>query len=355
MTARGLVCGLLLGAQCLGCSQPVQREPIEQEPEAAPSAAARWLTPEPASRVAWLEAPARALPTPEATHAVSVPLSARVLRVRVRPGQTVKKDEPLVDVLLPELLGAAGALSAARLRIESYEARKSRLGPLVEQGLARTAELNELEANLALARAERELARATLRVAGVSEGQVPALLQGQGAISLRAPIGGMVVSVSGRAGEVREPGSGPLLELVSPGLVQIEARLGLTPPVGASFEWWSGAERVPLELEALSPRAAPEDGTRLAWFRTREPQRAPLAGSLGRVRLVPDASWRVVPAAALREQGNSASVVVLGDRAPREQPVQVVLRSASEVIVSGLAPDLRVAADAARAPLEKSP
>jgi multidrug efflux pump subunit AcrA (membrane-fusion protein) len=282
-------------------------------------------------------------------------MTARVLHVRVRPGQTVKQDEPLVDVLLPELLKASGTLSAATLRIQAYEARKARLGPLVEQGLARAAELSDLEANLALARSEREAARATLRVAGVNEAQAAGLLSNAGTISLRAPMPAMVVHVAARPGEIREPGSGPLLELVGQGPVQVEARLALSPPEGASFTWVAGGANVPLVLEALSPRAAPEDGTRLAWFHAQDPARAPVPGSLGRVHMGADPSWFVVPLAALRERGSAARVVVRDAQGSKEQPVGVVLRSSSEVIVTGLSADSEVAADATSASLATPP
>jgi hypothetical protein len=338
----------LLIASCAVSSQKA-----EPEPEVASSIETRWLVPEPASRVAWLDAPARALASPDAQFALSVPLSARVTHVRVRPGQIVKQDEPLVDVILPELLKAAGSLSAASIRIEAYEARKGRLAPLVQEGLARSAELGELGANLALARAEREAARATLRVAGVNDAQSARLLASNGTVSLRAPKAAMVVRVSARPGETRDPSGGPLVELVAQGDVQVEARLPFTPPEAARFAWVGGGDLalVPLVLEAISPQAAPEDGTRAAWFHASDPAQAPVPGSLGRVRLDADPSWFVVPARALRERAGASVVVVRAGEASSEQPVRVVLRSSSEVIVTGLNAETQVASDAANASL----
>lgn len=320
--------------------------------EAPPSIETRWLRPEPASIVSWLDAPARALSTPDASFLVSVPMLARVLRVYVRPGQSVAKDEPLVDVLLPEVLKAAGTLAAATHRIRGYEARRARLGPLVEQGLARSTDLSELEANLALARSEWEAARATLRVANIDETAADRLLSHNGTITLRSPFAAIVLHVAARPGEVREPTSAPLVELMRQGEVQIEARLAIIPPADGTFSWISGNDSVPLVLDAVSPRAAPEDGTRLAWLHATNPMRAPVPGSLGRVRLASAADWFVVPAAAVREQGAQAHVTVRDGQGSKQQAVTVVLRSSSEIIVTGVSRDTQVAAMADEAASE---
>jgi hypothetical protein len=271
-------------------------------------------------------------------------MMARVLRVRVRPGQRVSKDDALVDVLLPEAIKAAGALAAASHRIRAYESRRARLGPLVEQGLARATDLSELEANLALARSEWESARATLRVANVDETGADRLLSQAGTITLRAPFAATVLHVDARPGEVREPTSAPLVELMGQGEVQIEARLPVTPPPNASLSWISGDASVPLVLGAVSPRAALEDGTRLAWLHALDRARAPVPGSLGRVRLAAERDWFVVPAAAVRESGAGAHVTLRDGQRIRQQTVKVVLRSSSEVIITGVSSDSEVAA-----------
>lgn len=328
--------------------------PEAELPDEAPSVDARWVSPEAADKVTWLEGAAHVLQSPEASSVLSVPMTARVLRVRVRPGQRVKRDEPLVDVLLPELLSAAGAFSAANLRIEAYTARKQRLGPLVEQGLSRSADLSEVEANLALARAEREAARATLRVSGARESEIAKLLSGNGTLSLRAPADAMVVRVAARPGEVRDPNSGPLVELVGEGQLQVEARFMVTPPAGVSFVGEFAGRRLALTLDAFSPRAAPEDGSRTAWFHaTNEPrgtndEGALVAGSLGRVRWEPAKEWLAIPLAALRSAGQDMSVFALVEGKPVSRRVEVIARSHSDAIVTGLTDRDRIAADAKR-------
>lgn len=335
-----LVFGPWLALACQTAPQPTAPEPSD-----TPSIETRWILPEPADQVGWLSAPARVLRDPNASFAVSVPLGARVLKVRVRPGQQVRQNEPLVDVLIPELLKAAGALAAANLRVNGYATRRARLLPLLEQGLVRAGELSELEANLASAQAERESARATLRIAGVGDAQAAGLLAQGGALSLRAPMAAMVVQVSARPGEMREPAAGPLVELAAPESGQVEARLAFAPAHGATFSWVSELGSVPLILEAVSPRAA-DDGTRSAWFHVSMPAAAPPAGSLGRVRMDLAPNLVAVPTAALREQGGKHAVVVRSGREGRLQSVEVILRSSSEAIVSGLSVGTPIAANA---------
>jgi multidrug efflux pump subunit AcrA (membrane-fusion protein) len=222
------------------------------------------------------------------------------------------------------------------LRVNAYQIRKARLTQLVEQGLSRAAELNDVEVNLALAEAEREAARAALRVAFVSESQATKLLSDRGTLVLRAPSAAMVVRVTTRPGEVREPGGGALLELVGQGNVQIEARFAYAPPPDARFVWLAGDASLALVYDATSPLAAPEDGSRLVWLHPADPAHAPVPGSLGRVRLQAAADWWVLPITALRMRGAESSVLLRTEQGEHEQAVTVVLRSSSEVIVRGL-------------------
>jgi multidrug efflux pump subunit AcrA (membrane-fusion protein) len=296
------------------CSTP---QPLPQPEQEAPAQQApRTLRVEAARGRSWLEAPASAIAPADATAALGMPLSGRVTRVRVRLGQRVEKDQPLIDVALPELIRAAAAIEAAALREKAYGERKQHLETLLQSGLARGSELSEVRAQLALIEADRETARASLRAAGVSEAN-------GGLIALRAPIAGTIVALNARVGEVREPTGLPLLELAADAPVQIEARFAYRPPADAQFFWGE----LPLVLEAISPRVNAADGTCSAWFHERDGH-AIAAGSASIVRIEPPRDAVVFPATALH-----------GDRVrrgARELPVQVFMRGQGEVIATGL-------------------
>jgi biotin carboxyl carrier protein len=289
------------------------------------------------------------LAAPNAVALVSAPLSARVLRVYVRPGQRVAQGEPLVELVMPELIRAAGTLRASDIKLAALSQRHARLLPLLVQGLARTAEVSELESAIATLRAERESARSTLRSAGEPDARAAALVEGHGASVLRAPVAGMVVSVSAQLGQVREPAGGPLLELISDAAPQIEARFSVEPEPQVGFEWVEPGHTIPLLLDAVSPRAGATDGTRLAWLHVAPGAVPPVLGALGRVRMIAPAGWLVVPIRALATRADVHEVRVQKEVGSRALRVTLVRQSESEAVITGLAAGTLVAADAALA------
>lgn len=339
------VTGLLAQFACSGAQ--LQAEP---GPGSAPSASTRWIAPEPAVATGWLEAPGRVISSPNDTAQIAAPLSARVTHVRVHPGERVAQGDALVDVVMPELLKAAGALRAAELRLDSWHTRRAIIAPLVAKQLALVAELSDIDANIASVRGELESARAVLRAAGEPDKRVHSLLDGPGTVSLRAPFTGVVVAVTAKVGEVRDPAAGPLLELVSEDAdTRIEARFLATPPEGVRFIWTDGVRTLPLTLERLSPHADDRDGSRAGWLRVEQAGARLVAGSLGRVKIVAAEGWMAVPASALRERDGATTVEQLTSAGSRAVSVQVVQRSGNEAIVTGLARGAKIASDASAA------
>ena len=348
MRKRGTPGALLMLVTLVACtsSERVVSEPAQEQ---APSSATRWTAALPAINSEWLDYPARVLSSPNDSALVTPPLTGRVLHVRVHPGQTVQAGDALVDLVMPELIQAAGALRSSELRLVSWNERRARLVPLLEKGLARAAELNEIDSAIASVRAERESARATLRAAGEPDQRAASLLDGNGAVSLRAPLTGVVVSVSAKPGEIRAPAAGPLLELVASDTdPTVEARFSALPPQGSSFEWLAAGAVVPLSLEALSPHADERDGSRTAWFHVANGQPGLVAGSLGRVRIVAGADWVLVPARALRTIDGVLTVQVQTAEGGRAVPVTLIQQNASDAVIRGVAAGTSVAADAAR-------
>ena len=333
---------LVLGL-ALSCAKPAVEAP---PPPAEPSSTTRWVRTRPASEASLLEAPARVLAAPEAAAAVSPPLRARVLKVRVQAGQAVALGEPLVDVMMPELVQAAGAFSAATLKLDAYSKRRIQLEALKADGLVRSAELAEVEATIATVRADAQAARATLRAAGVSDRQAEALLASDGAVSLKAPIAGLVTAVEAVPGEVREPTGHPFVELAGLGRSQVEARLPGAFVDGAEFEFiTTSGVRVALKAISVSPRVEARDGARLAWFAAAENDDL-LPGAPGRVRLIAGKGWRAVPTRAVVGHDTAARVFIRQGETPTHLPVRVVASSGAEAVVDGLPEGVEVAAEA---------
>jgi membrane fusion protein, heavy metal efflux system len=333
---------LLLG----GC-KPAPMPVVERPSTTAPSATTRWLDSRPADETALLEAPARVLPSPESVVSIAPPLAARIVRVRVRAGQRVAPGEPLIDVLMPELLHAAGDLAGEEIKVGAFSKRRAQLETLRTEGLARLAELAEVDSQLATARADAQAARATLRAAGVTDVQAAAVLAGDGVLSLRAPIRGLVTMLDAAPGQMREPSGPPLAVIVGSGEGRVEARLPSAPEGGGAFVFVAGGAWVTLELISVSPRFEPTDGTRLAWFNALDGGALPI-GATGRVRQKADPAWRVVPARAVIE-GPPSKVRVRRGGAESLVEVRVVAQTGAEAIVSGIEPSDQVAADGTEA------
>jgi biotin carboxyl carrier protein len=341
-----LVFSTFLFTACEKNAPPAPSAETAPESSQAKSASARYVAAQSAKNAAFFEAPARVLSTPEDSAVVSAPLALRVTRVRVQPGQDVKQGEPLLDVAMPELIRAVGAHNAAELRLKGYEARKTRLMPLVSEGLARAADAAELDAQIALARADLESAHAVLRTAGVPESQVSALVAQSGSMMLRAPIAGVVVGVAARLGAMWQPTDGALVELAAASSSLVEARFQVLPADTMHFVWSDADGAVPLTLKRASPRASAEDGSRVVWLTPVAPQSRLVPGSLGSVRIVPEADWQVVPERALLREGDAVSVFVEAPSGPQKTQVKLLRASSTEAVVSGLSAGARVLASA---------
>ncbi|HEX5745196.1 MAG TPA: efflux RND transporter periplasmic adaptor subunit [Archangium sp.] len=349
MSRSALLSSVLLLGAALGCSSPPPAVPAAPAP-ARSSASSAWVHPRPPRGVSLTEAPAQVLPPPEGAAALGLPFRGSVARIAVRPGQKVRKGEVLLEVLLPEVVRAAGDYEAASLRREAYERRTAQLKALQEQGMARVFELAEAEANLAEARAAQQSARALLKVAGL-EGPAAAGVAQRGTVALRSPVDGVVTEVEAVLGQTYEAGGAPLVRVAGEGPARLEARLSLALPEDTAFEFSApGLEAVPVRLVGRAPSVDARDGTLAAWFEP-EPVRSLPAGLRGTLRVRADGlpEVKVVPARALVLEGGEVAVLVREGEGHRRQPVKVVGQSGVDALVHGpLKESDAVAADAAR-------
>jgi biotin carboxyl carrier protein len=329
-----------------------KRSSKDEEMPPTPSARTPWVQARSSVGVPLLEAPAAVLPSPEGSAGVVPPYRARVVRVLVRPGEVVRRGQPLVEVVMPEVTTAAGAYAAATTRLEAYGRRKAQLEALKGEGLVRLADLLEAETKLAEARADQQAAAATLRTAQVDAADAAAIVAGTAPVTLKSPIAGMVTAVQAALGDTREPTGDPIARVAGEGDSRVEARLSRPfEPAGARFELVSSSgARYPLAFVARAPVYDPRDGTLAAWFRPPAGTRLP-NGLTGRlvVTLQDEAGAAVVPARAVALAEGKAHVVVHRGGKGERVPVEVVASSGAEALVKGIAVGTEVAADAALA------
>jgi len=343
---RAALLALVLG----GCG-PAPAD--EAAPAERPSAAARWVEAVTPGDRSILEAPAEAVAAPGASALVAPPFAARVVRILVAPGDSVSAGDPLVEVVMPEVLDAAAIWIGSGRRRALREQRRDELEALRSEGLVESGRVFEQEASVVDVEGDRARALAVLRAAGVPTGRAASMLA-RGTNTLLAPIGGVVAEVGVRLGEVREPSGPPLIELLGTAPVRIEARLARELPGGAELSF------VPIAGEPIALRDAPDavvidptDGTRRMWISPREEQSLPdgLRGSL-RVRLTRPGVVQV-PARAVAQDPAGAFVIRRTEGGSERVRVQVLAAGGGSAIVEGaLAPGEPIASDATRAQTE---
>jgi biotin carboxyl carrier protein len=325
-------------------------------PAAATSARTPWVRARAAEGVSLLEAPATVLPAPEGVAAVTPPFRARITRIAVRAGEKVARGQVIAEVVMPEVVQAAGAYAAATTRLEAYQRRKDQLDGLKKEGLVKLSDLLESETKLAEARADQQSALATLRAADLAAADARRILDGSGQVGLRSPISGMVHEVKASIGETREAAGEPIARVAADGETRVEARLAYAPPPNAKFELiLPDGTRHPVDLLGRAPVVDPRDGTTAAWFAGRNGGARLPAGLSARLAVKMGEAAAAVPARAVALDGKQAYVVRNVSGKPQRLPVQVLATSGADALVKGIEPGAEVAADAALAASEEQP
>jgi cobalt-zinc-cadmium efflux system membrane fusion protein len=128
---------------------------------------------------------------------VASPVSARVIRVLVRPGDAVKAGQALIELSSPELVQERAELEAARSRLEIARKNAERKRALAAERLVPEREVIEAEAALTEADAAYKVAVSALRKFGSAAGEA--------VLAIRSPIAGTVIDRSVVQGQLADP------------------------------------------------------------------------------------------------------------------------------------------------------
>lgn len=342
-------------AVVVGCGHPAEPTAPLAEAGAASSVETRWLTVMPATDQAILEATAWTVAAPGGVALLTTTVRGRIERVMTRPGDRVHAGDALVVLRAPDLVSAVAARASAQKRITAYEKHVRELASLRKEGLLRTAELFQVEAQLADIQAEKSAADAILRGAGLDE-RAAGEVQQTGLWTLRAPIDGVVRVVTAEMGGLAEPGAPPLVQLVGDRAARVEAHLHQPLPSGVRvrFEPTFGPP-VDLQDAATATAIDPQDGSLVRWFEPVASVDLPtnLRGRLV-VAALPEGAFQV-PARALVQRPEGAAVVLKQGSAAVFRPVEVLAVSGTTAIVRGLRKADVIAAEADRSPLARPP
>lgn len=268
-----------------------------------------------------------------------------VTRLHVQPGDTVKRGAPLVTLSMPGLAEAQNALTQARLRSQLAAANAARDEKLFSEGLI-------AESRLRATRSEAESARA-----GLVAAQSALALMGTGkvagsAITLTAPIAGVVTESVAEPGQRVDAGTALVkladlskLALEIPLSTEQARQVAVGQPVTVADSDASGS------VTALLPQLSASQSV-LVRASLVDPRRRLRPGqsvqvAIGAARAAEDAASTqslVIPAAALVWKASAPYVFVETARGFAPTPVRLIRRNASQAEVAGLPPGSRVAA-----------
>ncbi len=301
-----------------------------------------WVKARNTEDIEMLEVPATVLATPESNAGVAPPFRARIVRVRVKPGEKIRRGDPVADVVMPELVQAAGAYAAAATRVAAYERRAAQMDALKADGMVRLSELLDVQTKLAEARADQQGALAMLRVAGLDAEAARALLETKGAeVPLRSPIDGVVTQVRAAIGENREAAGEPIVRVAGEGEPRVEARLARLLPENAEYDvQLPGGESHPVTLVGRAPQVDPRDGTTLVWFAPKGGARLVQGQTCKvKIRLEEEEGAVAVPARAVGLGAQGPFVVKLASGKAAVVKVHVIAASGADALVKG---DVRI-------------
>ena len=302
----------------------------------------RWAPAEVASLSTTIEAPGRIVMNDDATARLGAPASGQVVTVHVRPGERVGRGAALVTLRSQDASAAQADLAKAQSEVSSRQAaavysrtareraeRLLALKAIPRQDMERAVADDEL-ARASLEQAQAELARARASASQLGVGSAP------GAMVIRSPLAGIVVSRDVAPGAVVEAGA-PLVTVADPSSLWLT--VSLTGALGSSVRTGDRVRFVvpTLPADTFSARVQSVGGAYDSTTRTL-PIRAAIT-SVGKLRPEMFAtvwiesgepqSGVVVPDAAVQRYGDKTVVFVAhpaADGGARFERRQVELR-----------------------------
>jgi cobalt-zinc-cadmium efflux system membrane fusion protein len=147
----------------------------------------------------------------EAYAEVGSTVASRAVRILASPGDSIRRGQPLVELLSLELGRARADYESARARAELARASLARKRVLAGR-VVPLREVQEAEANALAAEADLRAALASLRALGLSEGDLRSQSASGALLVLRSPIAGTIIERHVVAGQMTDP-SKPLFRI----------------------------------------------------------------------------------------------------------------------------------------------
>ena len=288
--------------------------------------------------------PARVTLPPASVRVVAASGAGLVTQLHVQAGDTVKLGAPLVTLAMPALADAQNALTQARLKSQLAASNAARDQKLFAEGLIAESRLRATQSESQSARANLVAAQTTLSMLGAGT------VSGS-AITLTAPIAGVVLESAAEPGERVDAGMA-LLKVADLSKLALEIPLSTAQARQVAVGQTVTVADSPASgrVTALLPQLNASQSV-LARASLVDPQGLLRPGQSVQVALAGDyalqgaqsAQGLVVPAAALVWKASLPYVFVETAQGFAPTPVKLVRQNASQAEVTGLAAGSRIA------------
>ena len=288
--------------------------------------------------------PARVTLPPASVRVVAASGAGLVTQLHVQAGDTVKLGAPLVTLAMPALADAQNALTQARLKSQLAASNAARDQKLFAEGLIAESRLRATQSESQSARANLVAAQTTLSMLGAGT------VSGS-AITLTAPIAGVVLESAAEPGERVDAGMA-LLKVADLSKLALEIPLSTAQVRQVAVGQTVTVADSPASgrVTALLPQLNASQSV-LARASLVDPQGLLRPGQSVQVALAGDyalqgaqsAQGLVVPAAALVWKASLPYVFVETAQGFAPTPVKLVRQNASQAEVTGLAAGSRIA------------
>ncbi|MCU0811275.1 MAG: efflux RND transporter periplasmic adaptor subunit [Thiobacillaceae bacterium] len=262
-----------------------------------------------------------------------------VTQLHVQAGDTVKRGAPLITLSMPGLADAQNGLTQARLKSQLAASHAARDEKLFAEGLI-------AESRLRATQAEMQSTRATLAAAQTTLAMLGAGTVSGSAITLTAPIAGVVVESAAEPGERVDAGMA-LVKVADLSKLALEIPLSTAQARQVAVGQAVTVADSPASgrVTALLPQLNASQSV-LARASLVDPQKLLRPGQSVQVALAgaQSAQGLAVPAAALVWKANLPYVFVETAQGFTPTPVRLIRQNASQAEVTGLIPGSRVAA-----------
>lgn len=286
---------------------------------------------------------------PQAVELASAPLAAVVQQVLVQSADVVRAGQPVLRLHSPALMAMQREYLQLQLQADQAQDRLRRDEQLAADGIIAAARVVETRNTSAQARLAAQERRQALRLAGLGEAQIQALL----ASATVQPVLVVATAAAGRVAEVLvQPGQqvdagAPLLRIARP--LPLALALQATTAQAARLRPGAAVRLAGCDLAGTVRGVVPAiQGSNQAVIVQVALARASDCVQPNQVVTASVAGPAVgagvlqLPAAALWQQGGQQQVFVQDKAGFRPQPVQLLSRQGDQASVRGLAADARV-------------